>query len=497
MIQVEEKEVIRRLHVLQGWSIRRIARERHHSRHTVRRALEDPGPPVYRRQVSRPRPVVGPFLSIIDRWLEEDQQRPPKQRHTARRIYDRLVAEYGFPGGESSIRQYVRERRPRWQEVMIPLDHDPGEAQADWGEGYFYLNNQLTKAHFLFLRMCYSQVPFVMGFPRESLEALYTGHVAAFQELGAVPRTITYDNLSAAVKRVLTGSRREEQQQFIAFRSHHLFESNFCRPGEGHEKGSVENLVGYGRRNFLVPPPRVSSWEELNEQLRQRCRAEMGRRLRDGRTVAEVWEEEKSHLLPLPARPWPCCVTRPARATLSCRVSFDSNRYSVPTAYAGRNVLVRAYVDRVEIAAGERIVACHRRSYEHGQDILDPYHYLPVLLHKPRAFHQARAVRRYPWPPAFRQALAFLEERYPDGRGVKEFLRILALKEQVGERRLNEALELAIRYRCVGVDAVRQLLHRIETTWQTPLPLENVPLGLSLRVPVRDLSQYNLLLTGT
>ncbi len=495
MLTVDQREQIRRAYFIEGKSIRKIARERHHDRRTIRKALQDAGPPRYTLKAPRARPTLGPFLAVIDRWLEEDRERPPKQRHTARRIYDRLVAEYSFGGGESTVRQYVREKRPRWQEVMIPLDHDPGEAQVDWGEGFFYLNGQLTKAHLLFLRMCCSQVPFVMGFPRESLEALYTGHVAAFQELGAVPRTITYDNLSAAVKRVLTGSQREEQQQFIAFRSHYLFESNFCRPGEAHEKGVVENLVGYGRRNFLVPPPHVSSWEELNEQLRQRCRAEMGRRLRDGRTMAEAWEEEKNHLLPLPPRPWPCCITRPARATLSCRVSFDSNRYSVPTAYAGRNVLVRAYVDRVEIAAGERIVACHRRCYERGQDILDPYHYLPVLLHKPRAFHQARAVRRYPWPPAFRQALAFLEERHPDGRGVKEFLRILVLKEQVGERRLNEALELALRYRCVGVDAVRQLLHRMETTWQPPLPLESVPLELSLKVPVRDLSQYNLLLS--
>jgi hypothetical protein len=167
----------------------------------------------------------------------------------------------------------------------------------------------------------------------------------------------------------------------------------------------------------------------------------------------------------------------------------------VPAAYAGRNVMVRAYVDRVEIAASERVVASHRRCYQRGQDILDPYHYVQALLHKPRAFHQARAVRRYPWPRSFREALAFLEERHPDGGGVKEFLRILALKEQVGEKRLSEALELALRYRCVGADAVRHLLHQMETTWQPPLPLDTVPRELSLKVPVRDLSQYNLLLS--
>jgi len=158
---------------------------------------------------------------------------------------------------------------------------------------------------------------------------------------------------------------------------------------------------------------------------------------------------------------------------------------------------VRASVERVEIASGEKVIASHPRSYEHGRDILDPYHYLPVLLRKPRAFHQARPVRAYPWSPPFRQALSFLEERYPDGRGVKEFVRILGLQQQVGEKRLGEALELALRYRCVGVDAVRHLLHQMENSWQQPLPLAALPSSLAaFAVPARDLSQYNRLLAG-
>ena len=336
-----------------------------------------------------------------------------------------------------------------------------------------------------------------MAFPRESQEAFFAGHVASFQELGGVPKTIIYDNLSTAVKRVLTGSRREEQREFTAFRSHHLFESRYCRPGEAHEKGLIENLVGYVRRNFLVPLPSVESFEQLNAILQQRCQTEGDRQLRGrGQTVAQAWEEEREQLLPLPPRPWPCCLTRPAKASLSCLVSFDSNRYSVPAAFVGRNVLVRAYVDRVEIACGDRVVASHQRCYQRGRDVLDPYHYLPALLRKPRAFHQARAVRGYPWPASFRQALAFLEERHPDGHGVKEFLRILTLKNQVGEERLSRALELALQYRCVALDAVRHLLHRMESSWQPPLPLDLASLGMiSPTVPVSDPSQYNRLLS--
>ena len=170
-----------------------------------------------------------------------------------------------------------------------------------------------------------------------------------------------------------------------------------------------------------------------------------GRQLRGrGQTVGQAWEEEKEDPLPLPSRGWPCCLTRPAKASLSCLVSFDNNRYSVPTAFAGRQVLGHAYVDRVEIAfaCGDRIVASHQRCYHRGRDVMDPYHYLPVLFRKPRAFHQARAFRNYAWPPTFRQALAFLEERHPYDQGIKEFLRILALKDQVGEERLSRALEM-------------------------------------------------------
>ena len=239
-----------------------------------------------------------------------------------------------------------------------------------------------------------------MAFPRESQEALFAGHVAAFQELGGVPKVIVYDNLSIVVKRVLTGSPREEQREFVAFRSHHLFESSFCRPGEAHEKGLIENLVGYVRRNFLVPLPRVASFEELNTSLQEQCRSGLDRQLRGrSETVAQASEKERDHLLPLPSRQWPCCLTRPAKASLSCLVSFDSNRYSIPAVFAGRNVLVRAYVDRVEIACADRVVASHRRCYRRGQDVMDLYHYLSVLLRKPRAFHQARAVPATPGHP--------------------------------------------------------------------------------------------------
>jgi len=498
VLQVDEREDIRRAYFIEGKSVRRIARERHHDRETVRRALADtPGPPRYSLRAPRPQPVLEPVRGLIDQWLEEDEARPPKQRHTARRIYDRLVAEYGFAGAQSTVRRYVREQRPLKREVFVPLDHDPSEAQVDWGEASFYLDGQLTLMNLFCLRLCHCQRIFLRAYPRQGREAFFAGHVAAFDALGGVPSTITYDNLSSAVKQVLKGNHREEQQEFVAFRSHCLFASNFCRPGEGHEKGLVENLVGFGRRNYLVPLPNVKSFDELNAFLAERCQADMARHLRSGQTVADVWEEDRKELLPLPLHAWPCCLTQPAKVNSTCLVSFDTNRYSVPALYAYRKVVVRAYVDEVKIALGDKVIASHRRCYERGRDILDPYHYLPVLLRKPRAFRQAKPVRAYPWPESFRRALAFLEERYPEGKGVKEYVRILALKEQVGEERLGEAVERALRYNCVGLDAIRHFLHQMESPWQEPLPLTVLPPSLAaFAAPARDLSQYNRLLAG-
>jgi transposase len=380
---VDQREQIRRAYFIEGKSIRDIAGQGHHDRRTVRKALHDAGPPRYTLREARSRPILGPFLAVIDRWLEEDQQRPPKQRHTARRIYHRLVAEYGFRGGESTVRQYVREHRPNRPQVVIPLEHDPGEAQVDWGVAQVIMAGGQTSVRLFCFRLCYSQKSFVMAFPTERREAFFAGHVAAFSFIGGVPRRITYDNLPTAVQRVLKGGRREEQREFIAFRSHYLFESNFCRPGKegAHEKGLVESLVGFARRNFLVPLPEVASFEELNALLLARCRASDGRLLAgQGRTVGEAWEVERPQLLPLPRFSWPCCTVHALKASHSSVVRFEGNRYSVPAGYAGRNVLLRAYVDRVDIAHGERIIASHRRTYGHGQDILDPYHYVPVLL---------------------------------------------------------------------------------------------------------------------
>ena len=249
LIEMVDKEFIRKKVLREGWSIRKTARVLGIARQTVRKCLKDAEPPRYHLTVQRPSPVLGPVQAIIDQWLAEDEQRPPKQRHTSRRIWERLVAEYGFKGAESTVRRYVSQRRRQQREVYVPLEFDLGSrAFCDWGQAQVILGGQEVTAHLFCMRLAASRDFFVMAFPHERQEAFLTGHRCTFEFWGGVPATITYDNLATAVRRVLEGHAREEQERFSSLRAHYLFDSHFATPGRGEEKGTVENLVGYVRR---------------------------------------------------------------------------------------------------------------------------------------------------------------------------------------------------------------------------------------------------------
>lgn len=286
MLRVEEIEQIRQAYYREGKSIRsfhRRTKELHHSRRAIREALQDAGPREYRQLEPRPSPVLGPFVPLIEQWLREDQQRPKKQRHTAHRIWKRLHDEHEFIGAESTVRRYVRENRPfssgaRAQAAMIPLAYRPGEdAQADFGEAQVIMMGKLITAHFCAVRLCYSKLPFLIAFPHERQEAFLEGLTQSFEFYEGVPARVSVDNATTLVRRILEGHNRQEQEAFVAFRSHYVFASHFCTPGEGHEKGEVENLVGTSRRACFVPIPEVASFAELNARLRIYCEKEKER----------------------------------------------------------------------------------------------------------------------------------------------------------------------------------------------------------------------------
>ena len=503
MITVELKERIRRAYYIEGKSIRQIQRETGCHRQTIRKALEDGFEPHYTLKQPRPCPVLDPVKPIIDQWLAEDQQRPPKQRHTAKRIYERLTTEYGFQGAESTVRRYVGQRRKAMRtQVFIPLSYAPGQtAQVDFGEAQAIIAGELLTAQLFCLRLGYSKQPFVTALPTQAQEAFFEGHVRAFQFLEGVPREISYDNLKAAVKRVLEGRNREEQAAFIAFRSHYLFESRFCHVGQAHEKGLVEGLVGYARRNWFVPPPECASWEELNAYLVEQCRAEGARRLRGMEmTIGEALAEERAHLLPLPAQPFPCCVLRPVQANGFGLVTFQTNRYSVPADRAHEALWLRAFVDRVEITNGHQVLAVHPRCYGREQDILNPLHYLPLLEQRPGAWEQAKPIRewRQRWPAVYDRYLAALRERWPTAQATREFVRILRLHEEYPEAVIAQALEQALCAHCYSIDGVKHLLRRLTEPDTSVTPLqENLPsVGSEIQVAWPDVQQFDRLLRG-
>jgi transposase len=459
MIQVDEKETIRRLYFIKRRSQRQIARERHHSRKTVKKAIMDAGVPQYHLTRSKPCPVTGPYKEIIEGWLKEDQSRPKKQRHTAHRIYERLVDEYSFTGAERTVREYVSKLRFSLEDMAIPLEFDPGtDAQCDWGEALVYMGDELTKVQVFAMKLCYSGKPFVMTFPTQRQEAFFEGHRHAFDWYGGVPPRISYDNLTTAVRKVLQGHNRNEQEAFIAFRSHYLFESHFATPGRPREQGRVESLVGYVRRNYFVPVPRVKSYQELNQLLLERLLADEDRKSPGGRmTIKEGFEREKGLLLPLPKYPYRCCVSIPVRPNRLSLVNFDGNRYSVPVEYGLSHLMLHAYAWRVDIACADRVIATHERCYSKGEDIMKVEHYLPLLLKRPGAFPYAKPVRHWQMPQVYREFLQTLQASH-NGDSPREFLLLLSLGRSYGTESLEQAMRQALNEGRPGYERVRQLI---------------------------------------
>jgi len=506
MLTVEDIEAIRRAYYCAQKSVRAIAREQHHHRRVVREAIAGtrPEPRRYQRCKPKARPVLEPVLHLIDAWLTADQEAPRKQRHTAKRIYDRLQEEHGFSGSERTVREYVAAWRQAHRSDAtgyLPLAYAPGaEAQCDWGDALVRIAGVEQEASIFCLRLCYSLKSFVCAFPAARQECFFAGHVAGFAFLGGVPARLTYDNLSSAVRKVLAGRNRVEQEAFVAFRGHYLFASHFCLPGEegAHEKPLVETLVGYSRRNFLVPIPEMPSWEALNAYLYARCVKEDSRPAagRAG-TIGALWQEEQAHLRPLQAQPYPCCRTVPVRATRQGLVTFERNRYSVPSRYGGARLLLRAFAWHIEISDGQRTIARHPRLYGRDGEQLDPLHYLQLLERKPGAFDLARPIQqwRQQWPAIYHTYLAALHQTRPQ-EARREFVRILQLHTRYSTAAVAAALERAYGLCCWSADGVEQLVHQ---ELSVPLPAVVVDLQASptlgplaqVQIPLPDLHRFD------
>jgi transposase len=501
---VEHREVytvelyarVRRAVIVDQMSEREAARQFGLARETVRKMLRYSVPPGYRRQQAARRPKLDQWVGLIDQILTEDKSRPRKQRHTAKRIFERLKEEHGFTGGYTIVKDYVRLRKLSQREMFVPLDHPPGDAQADFGEAQVVVAGVERKAHYFVMDLPQSDDCFVMAFPAETTEAFLEGHNQAFTYFGGVPRTILYDNTKLAVAQILGDGTRRKTQAFSELQSHYLFQEKFGRPAKGNDKGKVEGLVGYARRNFLVPVPRCASWEELNAKLREQCQNRRERKLRgQEQTIGERFEKDRERLLPLPAAPYEACEKRTSRVTSLALVRYRTNDYSVPVEYGHREVLVKGFVEEVVISLGSEVIARHPRSYEREDMIFDPLHYLALLEQKPNALEQAAPLQGWNLPACFAELRRLMEARLGK-KGKREYVQVLRLLETFPLQEVSPAIQEALRLGAISLDAVKHLLLcRIE---QRParLDLENYPHLPVAEVATTAAADYLILLSA-
>ena len=460
---MDEWTEIRRRVLVEGASKRSICLEYGLGWRTVDKILCHPEPPGYRSKVPRERPKLGPFTGVIEEIFQADKTAPPKQRHTARRIFERLRDEHGYLGSEITVRRYVRSHRQHSAEVFVPLSHPPGEAQFDFGEATVEIAGVRGKAALAVMTLPYSDAFFVSAYPRECTETFQAAHIAAFSFFGGVPVRISYDNTTIAVKRVVGPSERELTREFLRLESHFLFCHRFCRVGRGNEKGHVENLVGYSRRNFLVPVPAFGSFAELNAYLAAACLADLSRRCRGKpETKAERLLVDREAMLLVPARSFEARRVEQRRANSLSLVRFDRNDYSVPTAYAHHELTVIGGIEEVKIACGGELVARHIRHWGQEHTSYDPRHYLALLERKPGALDVARPLEGWELPGCFGLLRRRLETELGSS-GTREYIKVLRLMEHASLSSLTDAVRAALDIGATSSDAIGLILrHRSE-----------------------------------
>ena len=508
---MEQFEQIRRDRDREGLSIRALAVRHGVHRRAVRQALQSPVPPLKRVAVSRPAPKLGPYRAVIDAWLLADRQAPRKQRHTAKRIHQRLVDEHGADVAEVTVRQYVRGRKRQlgWPvgDVFVPQVHAPGvEAEVDWGEAIVDFAGVATKVHLFVMRASCSGAVFCQASLVETQQAFLELHVQAFEWFGGVFAEIRFDNLTSAVKKVLKGRRRVESDRFVALRSHYLFSSQFTTPGiEGaHEKGGVEGEVGRFRRNHLVPVPCVADLAELNAMLLAGCEHDLGRRI-DGRarTVGEDWASERPLLLVLPAEPFDACEAAAPRVDQKSLVTIRQNRYSVPVALAGLKVSARVGAREITINHGGQVVARHERLHGKFQTSAQLDHYLELLTRKPGGLQHSVALSqergRGAWPDCFDELWAALTGRYGRSDAARQIVDVVLLCRDHGPAAVELAVRGALAAGAIDARAVAVLARRAQSgPPRASAPLDDLEPRLAAHDrPAPDLSDYDQLLGGS
>lgn len=489
-------DYIKHLYECEGKSLREIAKEIGKNFRTVQKYayMNNFTPKVEPNVEPASYPTLGPYIHIINEWMEQDAREPRKQRHTAQRIYDRLREEKSYKGSYSSVKRYVVKKRwllKQAREGYLPIAKPQGHAQVDFGAFKYYDGVSSAKeGHALVVTFPYSNAGWMQVFPAQNQECLLAGLQRIFYHIGGVPLRLRCDNMTTAVAQVLEGTERILTDGFCRFKLHHRFETDFCNPASGNEKGNVENKVGYDRRNMLVPVPVIEDFATFNEDLLARCDADHKREhYLHKELIGHLWTQEKETLLTLPEYEYEVFRYESLSVNKTGFVIIDTNRYGLSPTLAGKVIQAKIFFDRVELYYDRQLLKTYDRGYGRQQEITDWKQYLPILLRKPGATEHMRFFEQMPklWQ-------AYLKNI--KGKERKTALTLLSEIVKDGNESLcDDALELAGEYGRLDNDNIRQCYLFISRQENHPQPLR-----LATEPPVSnyrpDLSVYDSLTGG-
>lgn len=486
---------VRRAFHVQGWSVKRISRELHVSRNTVRKILRS-GETVFGYERERqPKPRIDPWRAQLDGFLSANRVKPERERLTVIRIFEELC-ELGYEGSYDAVRRYARSwakaQGSATADAYVPLFFAPGEAyQFDWSHEIVVINGVTTTVKVAHVRLCHSRMMFVRAYSRETQEMVFDAHDRAFAFFRGTCTRGIYDNMKTAVETVFIGKDRQYNRRFLQMCSHYLVDPVACTPASGWEKGQVENQVGLVRERFFTPRLRFRTYDELNAWLLDRCIAwaKVHRHVEQpGRTIWEVFEEERGALVPY-RRPFDGFHALPVSVAKTCLVRFDNNKYSVMSTAVGRPVDIHAYADRIVIRQDGAVVGEHARCFGRGETVYNPWHYVPVLARKPGALRNGAPFRDWPLPSAMERIRRRLKSMHDGDRQMVEILSAV-LTDGIGavDAACQEALDHGV---CSSAVIINILTRR-----RDPAPAVTILTPDALRLhhePQADCARYDSL----
>jgi transposase len=495
MLVVETIAKIRRAHFAQKKPIKAICREFRVSRKVVRKVIRSEATEFRYERGTQPLPRIGPWRNQLDALLLANEDKQARERLTLIRIFEELRG-LGYEGSYDAVRRYAKAwrvaRGAATADAYVPLSFAPGEAyQFDWSHEVVLIGGTTVTVKVAHVRLCHSRMLFVRAYPRETQEMVFDAHIRAFAFFKGTCTRGIYDNMKTAVETVFVGKDRQYNRRFLRMCGHYLIEPVACTPAAGWEKGQVENQVGLVRERFFTPRLRVTSYEELNAWLLDRCvayaKAHKHPELAD-RTIWQAFEEERPQLVPIRG---PFDGFHPTEAAVSktCLVRFDNNKYSVNSRAVGRPVEIQAYADRIVIRQDGAIVGEHPRCFGRGETIYNPWHYVPVLARKPGALRNGAPFKDWPLPASL--GLVRRKLKGSDD-GDRQMVKILSAVLTDGLAAVEAACAEALADGVHSADVVLNILSR----QREPAPAVTIltPEALRLRhAPIADCARYDRL----